>query len=598
VNLGNVSQCLAKGNELDVSFVDSESSNRDDQALYSMRLWVPGQSAAEVQAKVLAKASVSSATGDVIVEFDRDQGTFVTPKNRYNVEMYENSMRIHGSSYEYKIKYSDISRYYMLEKPVGRKAETSFFYFVICLDKPIRQGQQKYPYLVWQTMNEETELRVNLEEAALEAAYPGGGLKPLLEGALHKSIAKVFKVLTGKTIFAGSRRYKSADGNQCVTCNFGQRSGLLYPNDKSFVFLHQPTMVIEYSEVDYVEFVKAAETRNFDFIVQLKGEKGVGESGKKLKFGAIEKKEFNAIAEFVKEKESFFTVRNYQPEAADDDDDDEDEDDDEDFGSEDGKEEDSGDDDDDDDDDDGGGGGGDETARKAAAKAEGSPKKRKLDAAPLSKASKTLKSESPTEAAKKKKKDANAPKAARSAFQLWSNWMRPQIKAADKSFAEVNRELGQKWKDLDATTKADWQMKASSDKERHSSEMESYIPAEGGGKKKRKAKAKDPNAPKKPLTAYFFFVAREREATKAEHPGVSTSELAKIMGSKWSELGDEGKAPFNAQAADAKDAYKAAMVAYAGAGASVKVEHDDDDDDDDDDAAAGDDDDDAAGDDE
>ncbi len=33
VNLGNVSQCLAKGNELDVSFVDSESANREDQAL-------------------------------------------------------------------------------------------------------------------------------------------------------------------------------------------------------------------------------------------------------------------------------------------------------------------------------------------------------------------------------------------------------------------------------------------------------------------------------------------------------------------------------------------------------------------------------------
>ncbi len=77
---------------------------------YSMRLWVPGQAAAEVQAKMLAKASVGSATGDIIVEFDRDQGTFVTPKNRYNVEMYATSMRIHGSSYEYKIKYSDISR--------------------------------------------------------------------------------------------------------------------------------------------------------------------------------------------------------------------------------------------------------------------------------------------------------------------------------------------------------------------------------------------------------------------------------------------------------------------------------------------------------
>jgi hypothetical protein len=72
--------------------------------------------------------------------------------------------------------------------------------------------------------------------------------------------------------------------------------------------------------------------------------------------------------------------------------------------------------------------------------------------------------------------------------------------------------------------------------------MATYAPPEddeeGGGKKKRKAKkTKDPNAPKQPLTAYFYFVAHEREAAKSQHPGVSTSELAKILGAKWKELG-------------------------------------------------------------
>ena len=127
----------------------------------------------------------------------------------------------------------------MLEKPSGRGSEVHLYYFVICLDKPVRQGQQIYPYLVWQTHDEEAELAVQLDEEALAAK----GLEATMTGALHRQIGKVFKVLSGKTVFAGSRKFRSSDEYQCVNCNHGQRTGLLYPNDKSFVFLHQPTMV-------------------------------------------------------------------------------------------------------------------------------------------------------------------------------------------------------------------------------------------------------------------------------------------------------------------------------------------------------------------
>ena len=41
------------------------------------------------------------------------------------------------------------------------------------------------------------------------------------------------------------------DGNQCIDCNLGQMNGLLYPNDKSFVYLHQTNIgVIEYTDVE------------------------------------------------------------------------------------------------------------------------------------------------------------------------------------------------------------------------------------------------------------------------------------------------------------------------------------------------------------
>lgn len=50
------------------------------------------------------------------------------------------------SRYDYKIQYNDISKLFLLEKPDER-----YVAFVVSLDKPIRQGQQKYQHLVLRT---------------------------------------------------------------------------------------------------------------------------------------------------------------------------------------------------------------------------------------------------------------------------------------------------------------------------------------------------------------------------------------------------------------------------------------------------------------
>ena len=549
--------------------------------MFSMRLWVPGQKAPDMQTRILAQAADmgTSSGGPPLVEFDRDQGTFVLPKNRYAVEMYEAYFRMIGTSQEFKVKYSDVSRYYMLEKPTGHTSRSEpdsdvhFFYFVICLERPVRLGQQSYAYLVWQTINEESEVAITLEEDEIEAKYPGAGLKPSMEGALHKSIGKLFKVLSGKTVFAGSRKYRSAAGHQCVSCNLGQRNGVLYPNDKSFVFLHQPTMVIEYSEVAHVEFVKAQETRSFEFIVAKKASAG----GKTFKFGAIEKKEFNALAEFVKSKEAFFTVRNYQPEEEAADDDSEDDEEDDDFGSEDGKASGSSSSDSDDtgkgsDDDEAAGSGDDEVMGKAASKkapkspSSGDAKKGVPSSSKAAAASKA----SPK---KKKKKDPNAPKGPMSAYMLFGNYMRGVLKeqSPDLSFTEVGKELGVRWKDMDETAKKEWQEKAEADKQRHAAEMADYEPPSGDDDdeedtkkgKKRKA-AKDPNAPKKPMGAYFLWMAETRAATKAANSEATTGELSKIMGAEWKALGEEEKAKFNAKVQEETAKYKKAVAQYKG----------------------------------
>merc|ERR1712012_1406556 len=47
---------------------------------------------------------------------------------------------------------------------------------------------------------------------------------------------------------------------------------------------------------------------------------------------------------------------------------------------------------------------------------------------------------------------------------------------------------------------------------------------------------KDPNAPKKPLSAYFLFSQDERLKVKAEFPDYSITEVAKELGRRWLRL--------------------------------------------------------------
>lgn len=63
---------------------------------------------------------------------------------------------------------------------------------------------------------------------------------------------------------------------------------------------------------------------------------------------------------------------------------------------------------------------------------------------------------------------------------------------------------------------------------------------EGGSRKKRSHK-KDANAPKRPQTAYFLWMAENRDRIRKENPGMSVTEIAKKGGEEWKALDDKSK---------------------------------------------------------
>ncbi|KAL2684021.1 nucleosome binding protein [Phyllosticta citricarpa] len=88
-----------------------------------------------------------------------------------------------------------------------------------------------------------------------------------------------------------------------------------------------------------------------------------------------------------------------------------------------------------------------------------------------------------------------------------------------------------------------------------------------GGKKK-----KDPNAPKRGLSAYMFFANEQREKVREDNPGIKFGEVGKLLGEKWKALSEKQRAPYEKKAADDKKRYEDEKAAYAAKGADEEDE--------------------------
>ncbi|KAL2199739.1 high mobility group box domain-containing protein [Corynascus similis CBS 632.67] len=82
------------------------------------------------------------------------------------------------------------------------------------------------------------------------------------------------------------------------------------------------------------------------------------------------------------------------------------------------------------------------------------------------------------------------------------------------------------------------------------------------GKPEKKRAKKDPNAPKRGLSAYMFFANEQRENVREENPGVSFGQVGKILGERWKALSEKQRAPYEAKAAADKKRYEDEKQAY------------------------------------
>ncbi|CAR23688.1 HMG box domain-containing protein [Lachancea thermotolerans] len=81
-------------------------------------------------------------------------------------------------------------------------------------------------------------------------------------------------------------------------------------------------------------------------------------------------------------------------------------------------------------------------------------------------------------------------------------------------------------------------------------------------KKRTTRRKKDPNAPKRALSAYMFFANENRDIVRAENPGVTFGQVGRLLGDKWKALTDEEKQPYEAKHAADKKRYESEKELY------------------------------------
>ena len=72
---------------------------------------------------------------------------------------------------------------------------------------------------------------------------------------------------------------------------------------------------------------------------------------------------------------------------------------------------------------------------------------------------------------------------------------------------------------------------------------------------RKKGQKKDPDAPKRPPTAFFLFAKDRRPQIKAEQPEAKVTDVAKILGEEWRGLADNSKRKYQEEAARLKEIY-------------------------------------------
>lgn len=237
---------------------------------------------------LMERAEIGDVAGDTFATFL--DILHLTPRGRFDIDLYEKSFRLRGKTYDYKIQYDSIKKYFLLPKPDD-------MHTLICvgLDPPLRQGQTRYPFLVMQfKREEEVTIDLNMTEEDLENKYKGK-LQARYESPVATVISKLFIGLTGKKVLQPSKDYSSHHQQSGVKCSIKANEGHLFCLERAFLFVPKPATYLAFDNIASITMSRVggavSASRTFDITVSLKG-------GGEHQFSNINREEQKSLENF------------------------------------------------------------------------------------------------------------------------------------------------------------------------------------------------------------------------------------------------------------------------------------------------------------
>ncbi|KAI9595568.1 structure-specific recognition protein-domain-containing protein [Syncephalis fuscata] len=291
-----------------------ERARRRGDQLMEVRFFVPGmvqaddgegdeeQSAAQLfYETVKTKAELGQVAGEYVVRF---HDVFsLSPRARFEVEFFPTFLRMRGKTYDYKILYDTITRMFLVPRP-----DDIHVYFVIGIDPPIRQGQTRYPFLVFQFLKEE-EIDVTLNMDEQELAKYEGKLESSYHNFTYVIVSTILRALTDKKITVPGNSFNSHHNQKGVKCSLKANEGFIYPLENYLLFLPKPVTLIPLRDITTVVFSRVGSaitsSRFFDVKINTR-------SGTSHQFSNLNREEYTNFLEYLNTKG--VSVRKDQPE--------------------------------------------------------------------------------------------------------------------------------------------------------------------------------------------------------------------------------------------------------------------------------------------
>jgi len=177
-------------------------------------------------------------------------------------------------------------------------------------------------------------------------------------------------------------------------------------------------------------------------------------------------------------------------------------------------------------------------------------------------------------------RDPGAPKRNQSAYLLYQNAMRDTFRAQNPgmTFGQLSKYTSAMYAEMHPSEKEAWVQRAEADKQRYLHELQFYQPPPGydakgdaiagllhhasSGGKTAKGLQKDPDAPKKNMSAYLHYQNAMRDTFRAQHPAMTFGQISQHTSQMYRALDPEEKQRWEEHAARDKARYEEEMAKY------------------------------------